>query len=250
MSLVKDAIKRLLGAFDEEPRFHRTFIDELVRKRHLPSEGLLLDVGARDGAFTRQLLERWAHHAGGEGQLQGVVMDVSAAYLARGAGALPGVLADAERSDWPFSSGSVAVVILNQVLEHVADPFQLLGEADRVLRVGGRLILGVPNLGGLVNRLYLLCGRQPPAIHFPGPHVRGFTFGALRRFVASNPNLRLVHAFGACAYPFPPPLSEWVGRACPSVASYMFFVLEKRADRRPSPWLDGRAVTGETVFRA
>jgi SAM-dependent methyltransferase len=44
----------------------------------------------------------------------------------------------------PFASGSLTVVISQEVIEHVADPWRVVGEAARVLKPGGRLYLQAP----------------------------------------------------------------------------------------------------------
>lgn len=45
---------------------------------------------------------------------------------------------------FPFADGSFDSVLCNQVLEHVFNPDQFLGEIARVLRPGGKLLLTVP----------------------------------------------------------------------------------------------------------
>lgn len=49
----------------------------------------------------------------------------------------------------PFRSDSFDTVLCNQVLEHVAEPTDLMREAARVLRAGGILILTTPQTWGL-----------------------------------------------------------------------------------------------------
>jgi len=44
----------------------------------------------------------------------------------------------------PIKSDSFDTVLLMDVLEHVAHPFELIAEISRVLRPGGKLIVGVP----------------------------------------------------------------------------------------------------------
>jgi SAM-dependent methyltransferase len=44
----------------------------------------------------------------------------------------------------PFEIGSFDTVLLTDVLEHIPDPVNLMGEIARILRPGGKLILGVP----------------------------------------------------------------------------------------------------------
>jgi len=46
--------------------------------------------------------------------------------------------------DLPFASASLAVVISQEVIEHVADPWRAVSEAARVLKPGGRLYLQAP----------------------------------------------------------------------------------------------------------
>ncbi len=239
----------MLDAANEEPRLHATFNQQVVRGRFLEGrEGVLVDIGARDGVYTQQLLDSLEKAQGRSGLWSPVVGEINTAYLQNARKRFRCVVTNAENSDLPFKDRSVACVVLNQILEHLKDPYRVLSEADRILNVGGMLLIGVPNLGGLVNRLYLLMGRQPPAIHMPGPHVRGYTLRSLRAYLTSNPNFRLRSCFGACFYPFPPFLSERLGARFPEFSSYMFFVLEKIADQQPSVWRAAREATGETTF--
>lgn len=61
--------------------------------------------------------------------------------------------ADAHRL--PFRSESFDGVVVSEVLEHVADPGRVLGEAARVLRPGGRVLFSGPNRTRL-SRLVLI----------------------------------------------------------------------------------------------
>lgn len=45
---------------------------------------------------------------------------------------------------WPVDSKSVDVILCTETLEHVLDPSELLTEAHRTLRPGGKLLLTVP----------------------------------------------------------------------------------------------------------
>lgn len=48
----------------------------------------------------------------------------------------------------PFPDGGFDGVVLDNVLEHLADPARLLAEIHRVLAPGGRLLIGVPGERG------------------------------------------------------------------------------------------------------
>ena len=52
----------------------------------------------------------------------------------------PGVL--------PFESASFDTILLDNVLEHISDPTELCKEIKRVLKINGRLIVGIPGLKG------------------------------------------------------------------------------------------------------
>jgi SAM-dependent methyltransferase len=48
----------------------------------------------------------------------------------------------------PFDAASFDSVLLDNVLEHIAQPAPLLAEVHRVLAAGGRLLVGVPGVRG------------------------------------------------------------------------------------------------------
>lgn len=54
----------------------------------------------------------------------------------------------------PWPAGHFDLVVINHVLEHVADPWTACAEAARVLRPGGILYVGVPNYGSFQRRLF------------------------------------------------------------------------------------------------
>lgn len=48
----------------------------------------------------------------------------------------------------PFQDHTFDSVLMDNVLEHIAHPAPLLREASRILRPGGRLVVGVPGIKG------------------------------------------------------------------------------------------------------
>jgi SAM-dependent methyltransferase len=136
---------------------------------------------------------------------------------------------DLERDRMPLSDVSIDVVMANQVLEHVKEIFWILHEASRVLRIGGHLIIGVPNLASLHNRLLLLMGRQPTVIQNHTAHVRGYTRRDLLRTL-ERPfpgGYKLRTTGGSNFYPFPPLLARPLAAVFPSAAWGMFLLLRK-----------------------
>ena len=55
------------------------------------------------------------------------------------------IVHDMNRSPWPFSDGELDLVFMNHALEHADDILQILGEAWRVTKSGGRLVIQVPH---------------------------------------------------------------------------------------------------------
>ena len=62
---------------------------------------------------------------------------------------LNALLMDADKL--PQSDESFDVVVLDNVLEHINDPFPILAEIRRVLDLEGRLVVGVPGLKGYAS---------------------------------------------------------------------------------------------------
>lgn len=134
-----------------------------------------------------------------------------------------------ESDTFPFADESVDIVIANQILEHTKEVFWIMHEISRVLRVGGRLIVGVPNLAAFHNRILLLLGRQPSPIKTFSAHIRGFTRGDVLNFIEAGfaGGYRLRGFRGANFYPFPPFIAMPAARLLPSLAWGIFFLLEK-----------------------
>ena len=135
---------------------------------------------------------------------------------------------DIEHAQLPFNAHFFDVIICNQVLEHTKEIFWVISEIARVLKIGGTLILGVPNLGSLHNRLALLAGYQPPAIAVFGPHVRGFTVPDLKMFLETRDILKVKKVSGGNFYPFPPKISRLLARLLPSLAVSSFYIVERQ----------------------
>jgi SAM-dependent methyltransferase len=137
---------------------------------------------------------------------------------------------DLEHDRLPCDDESIDVVISNQVLEHTKEVFWIFHEISRVLKIGGYLILGLPNLAALHNRVLLALGRQPTIIQTNSAHVRGFTKPDLLKFLHSAfaDGYSCRRWRGSNFYPFPPVLAKPLARLLPGMAWGMFLLLEKR----------------------
>jgi 2-polyprenyl-3-methyl-5-hydroxy-6-metoxy-1,4-benzoquinol methylase len=151
---------------------------------------VIVDVGCGDGVATG-LIRRLGHTVVG---IDWSMMALCAArqqglLLIRGAIDAPGL---------PLGTGSVDVVVLSEVIEHLVDTDSAIDEIHRVLRPGGRLLVSTPNLAAWYNRGLLALGIQPIFSEVslrgvygrPGSQVAGhlhmFTKRALTEFLTAR----------------------------------------------------------------
>jgi SAM-dependent methyltransferase len=106
-------------------------------------------------------------------------------------------LVDIEAAEFPAADGDFDLVIWNRDLVTVKNLESALREAGRVLRPGGVLVVAVPNLGALHNRVLLMAGRQPTTLHFGhGDHIRGFTIGSMTGFLTRDLEFEVLRITG------------------------------------------------------
>lgn len=136
---------------------------------------------------------------------------------------------DLEASELPFASESLDIVIANQVLEHVKELFWIVHEASRVLKIGGHLIVGVPNVASLHNRLGLLFGKHPTQAKACSAHIRIFSKQDFLLFLEEGfPGGYALDGFaGSQFYPFPRAVARVLARLMPTAAYSIYFLLRK-----------------------
>ncbi|MEA2194431.1 MAG: hypothetical protein QOG42_865 [Solirubrobacteraceae bacterium] len=147
-------------------------------ERLLPAGGRVLDIGCASGGLLALLRARAGH-------LAGLELSASAATAAAQIAdhVVQGALEDA---GLPFDPGSFDLVVLADVLEHLADPAAGLARAVGWCRPGGALLVSVPNVAHWQARLTLLRGRWPQEDSgtFDAGHLRWFTRDALGALLA------------------------------------------------------------------
>ncbi len=137
---------------------------------------------------------------------------------------------DLESMSLPFEDNLFDLVIANQVLEHLKNWIWAFHEQVRVTRPGGVVIIGVPNLAALHNRLLILVGRQPSCIKADGPHVRGFTHHEICRLARSANGLEILDSSGTFMYGFPPGLGRKLGERFPTLSATMLIAFRKTSE--------------------
>ncbi len=122
-------------------------------RRHLPPGGTVLDIGCGSALVADRLVDRSAHYIG---------LDFGGHHIdsaAKRAGDLGGQLrtsfvrGDGERL--PLRDGSVDVVVLTEVIEHLLRPELAVWEIARVLRTGGVLVMTTNNASEMPLRFPL-----------------------------------------------------------------------------------------------
>ncbi|MEK7750842.1 MAG: class I SAM-dependent methyltransferase [Acidobacteriota bacterium] len=125
-------------------------------ERHVRA-GSLLDIGSGDGRFVHHM----AHHGW---QATGIDFSAAAQVFASRNGngngngngnrnGNGGRFLHGSLDDHDFPPGSLDLVTLWQVLEHIGEPRPLLRRCHEMLRSGGLLVASVPNIDGLSSRL-------------------------------------------------------------------------------------------------
>jgi ubiquinone/menaquinone biosynthesis C-methylase UbiE len=141
---------RLLAALTRLPllggvRDRATFqLDVLLHP--FVAEGALLEVGCGAGMYLDLM------RALGWKKVVGVDFSPTAVAQARGPLGLEAHCG--ELTDVGLAENSFDAVSMSHTLEHVADPVGLLSEARRVMKVGGRLAVIVPNVESLSSRIF------------------------------------------------------------------------------------------------
>jgi SAM-dependent methyltransferase len=144
----------------------------LLAREVLPGERVL-DLGCGAGRFVRVLAEQGADPVG---------VDVAAAAIERARRNVPGgdFRLVAPDGTLPLAHGECDLVWCSETLEHVLDVGDLLSEARRVLRPGGRLLLTTPD-HGRVKRTAIALLRFEAHFDPLGEHLRFFTRRSLAR---------------------------------------------------------------------
>lgn len=134
---------------------------------------------------------------------------------------------DLEIEKLPYEENTFDLVNCNQVLEHIKTSESLINEIIRVTKVGGYIILGIPNLAHLINRLYLLFGIQPLCIRIGSSHIRGFTHKSFLKMVKLLETVELIDSKGSMMYPLPFVIAKFLSKHITGMCGFTCYLLKK-----------------------
>jgi len=177
------------NAISDLEHYHRdASITQFAEIVHQLSPGSkVIDLGCGTGESTRRLCAKG---------LSAIGVDISLLFLQSQSDT------DEQRPDFvsadisvlPFSNGSVDCVSLHDVIEHIPDVENLLGEIIRVLRPSGRIIIVSPNLMTPIKPIRHLLGIEGFNTRFYGSATRTFlaifgnVFSNIRKVISRKPH--------------------------------------------------------------
>jgi methionine biosynthesis protein MetW len=203
-------------------------------QRLLPEGGRVLDLGCASGGLLALLRPRAGH-------LAGLELSATAAHAASQVAdqVVQGALED---PGLPFAPDSFDLVVLADVLEHLADPLAALRRAAGWARPGAAVLLSVPNVAHWAARLTLARGRWPARDSgtFDSSHLRWFTRDTVATLLADaglrDPELDAIVPALRNHVRLPGPLQRraepaWqaLGRRRPGLLGYQVIGIGRRA---------------------
>jgi SAM-dependent methyltransferase len=139
------------------PETQRTIVEETIRgdalgplrvvEQYVPvsASSRILDLGSGVGSFVVACRQRGLQAFGLEPDKIGAGgARITSIEIARQRIAVP-CFVNGLGEQLPFHDECFDVIVMNQVIEHVADQGEVLREASRILRVGGALYIACPN---------------------------------------------------------------------------------------------------------
>lgn len=137
---------------------------ELERRGVRLAEAWVLELGAGQGGYSRLLAERAKRF---------LAADISFEIFAE-KGQVPFQVMDVQQP-FPLRTGSIDLIYSSSLIEHLAEPQNLIREAFRVLRPGGRFYLSFPPFYSLA----LVGGHIFKPFHFLGEKTAVWLYNKL-----------------------------------------------------------------------
>ncbi len=185
---------------NETPAPHQRYVAKLFpgsshswaisRMAHWRESERILDVGVGSGIMAEELRNR------GFKAIVGVEIDEETKSKAAALGCYEYVAGSLED---PKVGGEFGHGLLLDVLEHVANPSELLAQVSSKLCGGGSILISVPNVTHWALRLMLLAGyfRYTERGPLDRTHLRFFSKAVLEDLVHEHPDLELGEIVGS-----------------------------------------------------
>jgi 2-polyprenyl-3-methyl-5-hydroxy-6-metoxy-1,4-benzoquinol methylase len=187
----------------------------------------VLEIGCSTGYISRLLRQR-------ECDVTGVEIDAAAVEQAR-AYCREVYILDLDSPNWiaALPEGKFEVILLGDVLEHLAKPDMTLLQLSRVLGPQGRLVISLPNVVHWVTRLKILFGRFDYQSWgtLDHTHLRFFTPRSARALIeaAGYQVTRFHPAIGGRLAGHARPAWQWLARCAPGLFSYQMLFEARNA---------------------
>lgn len=205
--------------------------------------GKFCDLGCGRGAMLRRLRD---HHA-----CFGTDFDSGAVEHCRSRGLTVEQIDLNEATTLPFPVTEFDIMLISEVCEHLLNPRNAIRLARRHLKLGGTLVLTVPNAVPMLARMKVLLGRSVNWLHYPSGdteetgHIRFYTIESMSRLlrqegfvisqvrgVSFRMNGRfwerccfwLPRAFLARSKTAPARMDLWLGNRMPGLSPGLLFV--------------------------
>lgn len=192
----------------------------------------VLDVGCHTGAFGRAVKEKCG------AEVWGIEPDAETAKAS--SLSLDRVFNCFFSGDVPLEDNFFDVIVFNDVLEHMPDPWAALKLAASKLTIDGMVIISIPNLRHIDNLVHLMRERdfryEPTGIR-DKTHLRFFTRKSAPR-IFDGTGLTMVHMEGvneACFPSLPRKLAYWLFKSYLDDTRHINYAMIARRSDRPEP---------------
>ena len=222
MSISRIIKEKIIKVQNEREDIVENIFELLRKQRGNMKPKRLLDVGCCSGELTLAIARFFNID---ENNTNGV--EFSEDYLKKCEDKFFARKIDLETTKLPFPDDNFDLVICNQVLEHLKNYNDVLNEIVRVTYKKGYILIGIPNLAHLINRIYLAIGIQPMCIGIDSSHVRGFTHKAFIKKLRRNQEMKLISYTGSVMYPLPYFLAKRISKHFLNLTGYTCYLLQK-----------------------